>query len=219
MSIGVTDEHEELATSLRKWAASLGAIEAVRAGEGHLDERFDDVWGAVEEMGVTAIAVPESAGGGGGTMLDQAVALEACAYELVPGGLLGAAVGATLTGTPGRHGVQVRPGGVVWDGGTAGSATPVDGIDLSARHGAPPEKDAGEIDERVRRTAVTLAAAEASGVARWCLDTAVDYAKVREQFGEADRVLPGDQAPLRRDAGDRRGGHRGGVGRGVRRGR
>ena len=31
---------------------------------------------------------------------------------------------------------------------------------------------------------MTLAAAEAAGVARWCLETAVDYAKVREQFGQ-----------------------------------
>ena len=37
--------------------------------------------------------------------------------------------------------------------------------------------------ELVRRTFVTFAAAEAAGVARWCLDTAVAYAKVREQFG------------------------------------
>ena len=35
----------------------------------------------------------------------------------------------------------------------------------------------------VRDVAVTLAAAEAAGIAGWCLDTAVDYAKVREQFG------------------------------------
>ena len=182
MSIGITDEHAELAASLRKWAASLGAIEAVRAAEGRVDERFDDIWAAAEEMGVAAIAVPESDGGGGGSVLDQAVALEACAYELVPGGLLGAAVGAIVSGAPGRHGVQVHPGGLVWDGGSAGSSEALDGLDLSARHGAP--VDGGEIDERVRRTAVTLAAAEASGVARWCLDTAVEYAKVREQFGK-----------------------------------
>jgi alkylation response protein AidB-like acyl-CoA dehydrogenase len=31
---------------------------------------------------------------------------------------------------------------------------------------------------------VTLAAAEASGVARWCLDAAVEYAGLREQFGQ-----------------------------------
>ncbi len=181
MSIGITDEHHELAASLRKWAASLGPVEAIRAAEGRPSERFDDIWVAVEEMGVTAIAVPETAGGGGGTMLDQAVALEACAYELVPGGLLGAAIGGAVTGTPGRHGVQVYAGGLVWDGGTAGTSEALDGLDLSARHGNP--VDGVPSDERVRRTAVTLAAAEASGVARWCLDTAVAYAKVREQFG------------------------------------
>jgi len=37
--------------------------------------------------------------------------------------------------------------------------------------------------DRVRDLAATLAAAEAAGVARWCLDEAVQYAKVREQFG------------------------------------
>jgi alkylation response protein AidB-like acyl-CoA dehydrogenase len=36
---------------------------------------------------------------------------------------------------------------------------------------------------RLRSIVATLAAAEASGVARWCLDTAVEYAGVREQFG------------------------------------
>ena len=37
--------------------------------------------------------------------------------------------------------------------------------------------------ERVRDLAATLAAAEAAGVAAWCLRTASEYAKVREQFG------------------------------------
>ncbi|MDQ1704081.1 MAG: 3-oxochol-4-en-24-oyl-CoA dehydrogenase, partial [Frankiaceae bacterium] len=36
----------------------------------------------------------------------------------------------------------------------------------------------------VRETAAVLLAAEATGLAAWCLDTAVDYAKVREQFGK-----------------------------------
>jgi alkylation response protein AidB-like acyl-CoA dehydrogenase len=36
---------------------------------------------------------------------------------------------------------------------------------------------------RVRELAATLAAAEASGIAGWCLRTATEYAKVREQFG------------------------------------
>jgi alkylation response protein AidB-like acyl-CoA dehydrogenase len=38
-------------------------------------------------------------------------------------------------------------------------------------------------DTFVRATIIAGIAAQASGVARWTLDTAVDYAKVREQFG------------------------------------
>src|SRR3984885_4322123 len=38
--------------------------------------------------------------------------------------------------------------------------------------------------ERVEELAATLLAAEAAGITRWCLDTAVDYAKGREQFGK-----------------------------------
>jgi alkylation response protein AidB-like acyl-CoA dehydrogenase len=43
----------------------------------------------------------------------------------------------------------------------------------------------GITTERVRRLAAVLAAAEAVGVARWCFETAVDYVKIREQFGRA----------------------------------
>jgi 3-oxochol-4-en-24-oyl-CoA dehydrogenase len=37
--------------------------------------------------------------------------------------------------------------------------------------------------ERIREVAVSLAAAEEAGGARWCLETASEYAKVRKQFG------------------------------------
>jgi alkylation response protein AidB-like acyl-CoA dehydrogenase len=42
----------------------------------------------------------------------------------------------------------------------------------------------GVTTERVLDLAAVLAAAEAAGVAGWCLRTAVDYAKLREQFGK-----------------------------------
>ena len=41
----------------------------------------------------------------------------------------------------------------------------------------------GLTDTLVEQVAVTLLAAESAGIAGWCLDTATDYAKVREQFG------------------------------------
>jgi alkylation response protein AidB-like acyl-CoA dehydrogenase len=42
----------------------------------------------------------------------------------------------------------------------------------------------GLTDAEVTNTAAVLLAAEAAGVAAWCVDTAVAYAKVREQFGQ-----------------------------------
>ncbi|RRO17559.1 acyl-CoA dehydrogenase [Saccharopolyspora rhizosphaerae] len=43
---------------------------------------------------------------------------------------------------------------------------------------------AAVVERDVRNLAVTLAAAEAAGIAGWCLRTAVDYAGTREQFGQ-----------------------------------
>jgi alkylation response protein AidB-like acyl-CoA dehydrogenase len=220
MSIGISDEHVELAASLRKWAEGCGGIEATRGAEGDPAATFAEVWQAAGEMGIAAIALPEAVGGGGGSVVDVAVALEACAHELLPGPLLGTAVAALVAGhTP--LGAAVAEGaavglgllpGHVWDGPSAqhlllagtddrwyvvprGSVelTPVPGVDLSRRFAAgafadpSTAADAALVDgltgEVVRRTAVTLGAAEAAGVARWCLETAVEYAQVREQFG------------------------------------
>jgi hypothetical protein len=50
--------------------------------------------------------------------------------------------------------------------------------------GAAAQPLPGLTADRVRDLAATLAAAEAAGIAGWALRTAVDYAKVREQFGK-----------------------------------
>lgn len=242
MSIGISEEHVELATSLRKWAAGVGGIDVARAAETDPGATFDEVWKAVGEMGVAVIGLPESADGGGGSTLDVAVALEACAHELVPGPLLGATVAAALLGELDPVASAIGAGAVVaiglapslsvgdsltgnltgtvdvvWDapgathfllGATGGpdelteswyvvpaarvDVTPHLGLDLSRRFGSV-SVDASMVDaipvpgldsQLLRRVAVTHAAAEAAGVARWCLETAVDYAKVREQFGK-----------------------------------
>ena len=68
---------------------------------------------------------------------------------------------------------------------------PSNGLDLTRRTGAV-TVDAGldrvhELavgEASVRRLLATFAAAEAAGVARRCLRIAVDYAKIREQFGQ-----------------------------------
>ncbi|WP_310963703.1 acyl-CoA dehydrogenase [Nocardioides terrisoli] len=221
MSIGISDEHVELAASLRKWADGINGIASARAAEAETAAGFGGVWRAVAEMGVATIGLPESDSGGDGSVLDVAVALEACAHALVPGALLGSTVARLLlSGT--SAGAGLAPDSVVGLGLTRGrvwdapSAThlllpdPADrwwlvpaaavdleprvGLDLTRRFGAheviEPGSVAGSVrvdglaNAAVRRMTVTLAAAEAAGVARWCLATAVEYAGVREQFGK-----------------------------------
>src|SRR5689334_19725216 len=195
MSIGISEEHVDLARSLREWAASLDGPGVVRAAEGDLDATFADTWKACVEMGVATIAMAESYGGGGGSVLDQAVALEACAHALVPGPLLSTAVAALVAPSaalgdgaavalalPSSVGCLAGATHVLSASGLVevSSAAPALGTDLTRRYAAP--SSAPLVDPLVHRVLVTLAAAEASGVARWCLATAVDYAKVREQF-------------------------------------
>jgi len=222
MSIGISDEHVELAKSLRQWAADSGALEAVRAAEADPDAAFADVWKQTVEMGVPTIGLPEAAGGGGGSVLDVAVALEACAHQLVPGPLLGLAVACALLGETEGVAEALGDGAVVglaldpalttvWDVPNAThylvpdadddwfvvpaeglTTTAAIGLDLSRRFGtvevdvsAPGVVPVEWLEaELVHRAVVTYAAAEAAGLARWCLQTAVEYAKVREQFGQ-----------------------------------
>lgn len=211
MSLGISDDHAELGASLRSWAGSIGPLEAVRAAETDPAAAFDDAWSALTSMSVPTIGLPEAAGGGGGSVLDVAVALEACAYSLVPGHLLSTAIAAALLGesdvapaigsgarvavglgdvvldAPGAD-LFLLPGDdgfVVTSSASVLPAVPV--LDLTRRVGtathAGGQPVPGLTDELLRRTVITFAAAEAAGVARWCLDTAVAYAKVREQFG------------------------------------
>lgn len=237
MSLAVTRDHLELTANLRAWANDVGGPAAVRAAETDADAAFVKIWQSVVEMGLTSIGIDERHGGGGGDLLDQMLALESAAYELVPGPLLGSVVlgqllaasetepsgtvlhaiaGGSVAALALAGQVAVDDSGARGDIGVAldvvdaawllaptdkGSWVLIDaagcnaqssaGIDLSRRGGAVTvNATADQVTalpevqtHRVRRVLVALAAAEAVGVAQWCLDTAVAYAKVREQFG------------------------------------
>ncbi len=201
MPIGITDDHVELAEAFGKWAASLDAVTAVRAAEDDPQASFAEFAAAAEEMGL--FAIPQE----GGSLLDLAVAVEACAASLLPGPLLGTAVGSVVLGADvaDKRIALCLAGSVVHDAPGATHAlvadddavrlVPLAGVelepgthpDLTRRAGLGEltggETVAGLTPDRLRSIVVVLAAAEASGIARWCLDTAVTYAGVREQFG------------------------------------
>ncbi|MFI6095874.1 acyl-CoA dehydrogenase family protein [Lentzea sp. NPDC051213] len=136
----------------------------------------------------------------GGTVVDLAVMLERAAENLVPGPLLPTALVSVLFPSfDGVAGFGFSPDHVVgaaeathvlvrtdeWRLAPAGQVTEREAVDLSRSLGSVVVAAPGEVVADPTDLAVTLMAAEASGVAAWCLNTAVEYAKQREQFGRA----------------------------------
>src|SRR5918994_6681256 len=102
------------------------------------------------------------------------------------------AIRAVLSGH--QAGVLVARAGDDWCALTAGefTATELESLDPTRRVAevrvddvvVPRMRRLDGVDTgRVRDLAATVFAAEGVGVAQWCVDTASDYAKVREQFG------------------------------------
>ncbi|MFD5096633.1 acyl-CoA dehydrogenase family protein [Amycolatopsis thailandensis] len=228
MSIALTEEQAALAASIRAWAASVHPVDSVRSG------RIAEPPPGLAELGLFGVAIPEDVGGAGGTLADLAAGLAEAAEALVPGPVLGTALGGALLATVPQAAKEILPGladgtermAVVLGRGFRVTDSMVDGESgpaLDVHPSAwllvsdgdfaaliPPGTSGVDIEEcdpfdvsrpvgRVRCAsarpeavfdalpvdayAATLGAAEAAGIARWCLRTAVEYAKVREQFG------------------------------------
>ena len=95
MSLGLTDDQRSLADSVAEWARAHATTDVVRKAEESGPGAFEETWTSLAGLGLVTIAVPEDLGGGGGSVLDLACALEACAACLVPGPLLSTAVAVT----------------------------------------------------------------------------------------------------------------------------
>ncbi len=221
MAIGLGEEQRALAQAVADWASGQSTTEAVKRSESAGPAAFAEAGKGVAALGLAGIALPESHGGGGGSLLDLAVAVEAAAAAMVPGSLTPTAAAAmALRDVPEAAdllrgvaegevtiGVGTRPGGAVLGAGltshvlvpvggrwqvlrsTEVSLTPGRLHDLATRvaavdpGGAAPLLEVSLEPGLVEDTVVVLLAAEAAGLARWCLDTAAAYAAVREQFG------------------------------------
>jgi 3-oxochol-4-en-24-oyl-CoA dehydrogenase len=235
VTIATTDEHKAVQESMRGWAASVRPIATMRergAGGGDYWRAF---WPGLVGLGVFRVAVPEDAGGAGGSVSDLAVLLEQTAHDLVGGPVLSTALAGLVTGAaldedvpcgvalsepvalPGDPAAAAEVTGV-WPtvlGAAAGTAvllpvrrgerqqwvlippgTPGVGVEplpssdpslpLAAVRCERVPVPAGHVFEpacAVPDLVAALATAELAGLAGWCLDTAVEYAKVREQFG------------------------------------
>jgi alkylation response protein AidB-like acyl-CoA dehydrogenase len=249
MTIGVTEDHEALAASVRGWAERTG----LRAGaRGALEgpQARPAWWQALAAQGLLGLCVSEESGGAGAGGVELAVAVEelgrafaqgpvlptlaatlvlaqaggTAAKELLPSivdGTLTAAVamedglvatatddGFVVSGTAGHvlggalADLLVLGAGDTWFVVEAANTVveELPGTDPTRRPArvtlvsvvVPASRVLpGVTTLQVRTQVGVLAAAEATGIASWCLDTAVAYANTREQFG---RVIGGFQA-------------------------
>ncbi|MEZ0357104.1 acyl-CoA dehydrogenase [Mycobacterium sp. SA01] len=231
MSATITDEQFAARELVRSWAASSGALAAVRDVDHGTPDAWRPVYRGLAELGLFGVAVAEEAGGAGGSIQDLCAMVEEAARALVPGPVATTAVatlvvtdadllealasgeataglalaadlrkdGDQISGTADfvlgadTSGVLLLPVGdevVVVDAGADGvSVELLAATDFSRPLGrvtlnSVPATTLAVARRRFEDLAATVLAAETAGVARWTLDTAVDYAKVREQFGK-----------------------------------
>ncbi|CAN5516711.1 acyl-CoA dehydrogenase [soil metagenome] len=70
---------------VRTWAASSGAIAAIRDVEQGKPDAWRPVFAALTELGLFSVAVPEESGGAGGSVGDLCAMVDEAAAALVPG--------------------------------------------------------------------------------------------------------------------------------------
>src|SRR5580704_12921631 len=89
MTLAGTEEHVQLADSVRAWAERLSPPESVRAAASSADHgaaRYGEVLApALAEQGLLGLHVPESEGGQGFGLPELAVAIEQLGAALLPG--------------------------------------------------------------------------------------------------------------------------------------
>jgi alkylation response protein AidB-like acyl-CoA dehydrogenase len=232
-STNVTDEQFAARELVRDWAAGSGATAAVRDIEQGEPKAWQPVFDGLAGLGLFGVAVPEDAGGAGGSIEDLSAMVEEAAKALVPGPVATTALATLVVSDPQLLAVLAsgeRTAGVALDGDVdfdgvtsqASGTVPwvlgavADGLLLVPAGGkwllvdalaggvaveplqatdfsrplarvvltSAPASVLDVAADRLVDLAATVLSAEAAGVTRWALDTAVAYAKVREQFGK-----------------------------------
>ncbi|CNG42845.1 acyl-CoA dehydrogenase domain-containing protein [Mycobacterium tuberculosis] len=247
MAIGLTEEHEALAESVRGFAERNIPAAAVRAVLDADEETRPGFWPALAEQGLLGLHLAEEHGGQGYGLLELSVVLEELGRAAAPGPFLPTVLASAVIDASSTAKLRAellpaladgsKTAAVALDGALTGrrdggsllvsgrsatvlgaaladvivlpvaaeegeqwvavdaadlTVTPVASLDRVRRVAAVEAAEVavaadrvadGLTAGRVRDLAAALFGAEAAGLAGWLVDTAAEYAKVREQFG------------------------------------
>jgi 3-oxochol-4-en-24-oyl-CoA dehydrogenase len=207
-----TEEQRAIGQSIAAWAADAGVLATVRGTDGA--KHWREHWADLAHLGLFAMVLPEEDGTVAdlAAVLEHTAAAlvpgpvlptvlaglllartpdSPAAKELLPG-LAEGGVPVAVGLEPGAPLIGHAPYSLVrLDGAwtlVEAQSTERDALDfsrpLSTLDGVVADRVLQLETQEVHDLAVTLAAAEAVGIAGWCLRTATDYAKVRQQFGK-----------------------------------
>jgi alkylation response protein AidB-like acyl-CoA dehydrogenase len=88
MPIAITDEHQELASTVRGVLTAHKALQAARALLESDEERRPSYWSEMAELGWLGIHLPEEYGGSGAGLLELVVVLDELGRQVAPGPFL-----------------------------------------------------------------------------------------------------------------------------------
>ena len=211
MEFGLSEEQQELASTVRALLdkrADSAAVRAAMASESGYD---DDLWRTLcKQIGVAALVVPEEQEGVGATLFETAVVLEELGRSLAPNPLLASAIAAAallLHGSDEQRAellpriaagtlatVVLEPPLVLEPAAEIVLIPRGDALEVSedrpeSRPALDPTLRLGHLDTKVapspplRDVAIALVTALQLGCARRALDMTVAYTQEREQFG------------------------------------
>ena len=191
MDFRLSDDQVTLTEGVKDFLAGTHGPEVLRCLDEH-GNRDDDIWNSLVEMGLPSLLVPEEQGGLGLGFLDAALIAVECgrfalAEPLVDTAFIGVPwlikQGETDKLTAIAEGqLKFAPAHKINGWVTDGDGAKLNSVDPMRNLTALPA-DASE-DDNLLNVGALMSAAQLLGIAEAMLDQAVEYAKIRTQFGQ-----------------------------------
>jgi alkylation response protein AidB-like acyl-CoA dehydrogenase len=96
MPIAITDEHQELAATVRALLSAQGALAANRALLESAEETLPSFWQEMADLGMLGVHLPEAQGGGGASLSELVVIIEELGSQVAPGPFLPTALASAV---------------------------------------------------------------------------------------------------------------------------